>query len=108
MVKTSKEILNELKRLQEKIASSKDELVITDEFQKISEKFKKYYSGEEEITIEEIQELLPEYEKTIKLLEEEKKKILTEIEKVKREKKMINSYLANGFQVEGIFLDKKR
>ncbi|WP_075859038.1 hypothetical protein [Carboxydothermus pertinax] len=107
-MKTSQEILKDLKKLQEKITSSKDELVITDEFQKISEKFKKYYSGEEEITVEEIQELLPEYEKTIKHIEEEKKKILTEIEKVKQERKVINSYLARSFRTEGIFLDKKR
>ena len=107
-METSLEILNVLKKLQEKITASEIEKGIKEEFEKIMEKFNKYYSGEAVITAEEIEKLLPEYEKTLKLLEQEKEKTLIEIEKVKNEKKVINSYLQKNFRIEGSFLDQKR
>ncbi|GAV26152.1 hypothetical protein ciss_20850 [Carboxydothermus islandicus] len=107
-MKTSQEIVKALKRLQEKLQANEKELDISEIYEEITGYFNKYYSGKEEIKTEEIQALLPEYEKTLKLLEVEKEKILREIEKVKQEKKVINSYLTKSFHVEGVFLDKKR
>ena len=107
-MKTSQEIVKALKRIQEKLQANEKEFDINDIYEEITRYFNKYYSGEEEIKTEEIQELLPEYEKTLKLLEIEKEKILNEIEKVKQEKKVINSYFTKSFYVEGVFLDKKR